>query len=81
MVNPTTASAVGRMMVPMAIRKDIPLINIVRRAEQAELLSSLGAKHVLVSSETDFDAKLSVLAHKLKATSFWMPSAANLHSD
>ncbi len=70
MVNTAAASALGRMMVRLAIRKDIPLINIVRRAEQAELLSSLGAKHVLVSSETDFDAKLSVLAHKLKATLF-----------
>ncbi len=69
-VNTAAASALGRMLVRLALKNNIPLINIVRRPEQAELLHSLGAKHVLVSSEADFHAQLSTLAHKLKATFF-----------
>jgi NADPH2:quinone reductase len=69
-VNTAAASALGRMMVRLASKKSIPLINVVRRAEQTEMLYSLGAKHVLVSSEMDFGAKLSTLAHQLKATLF-----------
>jgi NADPH:quinone reductase-like Zn-dependent oxidoreductase len=67
-VNTAAASALGRMMVRLALKKNVPLINVVRRAEQAEILYSLGAKHVLVSSEADFNGKLSALAHQLKAT-------------
>ncbi len=67
-VNTAAASALGRMMVRLALKKNVPLINIVRREEQAELLFSIGAKYVLVSTEADFNQKLSVLAHQLKAT-------------
>jgi NADPH:quinone reductase-like Zn-dependent oxidoreductase len=70
LVNTAAASALGKMMVRMAMTKNIPLINIVRRKEQAELLFSLGAKYVLVSSEAGFDKDLSALAHSLKATFF-----------
>ena len=62
------ASALGRMMVRLALRKGVPLINIVRRNDQAELLRSLGAEHVLISTEPGFEQKLSALAHRLKAT-------------
>ena len=67
-VNTAAASSLGRMMVRLALKKNIPLINIVRRVEQAELLFSNGAKHVLVSTDQDFNQKLSALAHQLKAT-------------
>lgn len=67
-VNTAAASALGQMMVRLALKYNIGIINIVRRDDQAELLFSIGAKHVLVSSEPGFSAKLSQLAHQLNAT-------------
>lgn len=67
-INTAAASALGRMMVRLALRKGIPLINIVRRKDQADLLHSLGAEHVLISTEPVFDQELSALAHRLNAT-------------
>jgi NADPH:quinone reductase-like Zn-dependent oxidoreductase len=68
LVNTAAASALGKMLVRLALKNNIPLINIVRRTDQAGTLFSLGAKYVLVSTEPDFDGKLSALAHQLKAT-------------
>jgi len=67
-VNTAAASQLGRMLVRMARKKDIPLINIVRRKEQADLLRSLGAEYVLVSTDADFDEALKDLAQRLHAT-------------
>lgn len=67
-VNTAAASQLGRMLVRMAKKRDIPLINVVRRHEQAEMLKSLGADHVLVSEDADFDSKLADLTHRLNAT-------------
>ena len=69
-VNTAAASQLGRMLVRMAKKKGIPLINIVRRKEQSDLLRSLGAEHVLVSTEASFDQKLKELTHRLTATLF-----------
>jgi NADPH:quinone reductase-like Zn-dependent oxidoreductase len=46
----------------------LPVINIVRRQEQVELLESLGAQYVLNSLDEDFPERLRTLAHQLKAT-------------
>ena len=67
-VNTAAASQLGRMLVRMAKKRNIPLINVVRRHEQAEMLRSLGADHVLVSKDADFDSKLAELTHRLGAT-------------
>jgi NADPH2:quinone reductase len=67
-VNTAAASQLGRMLLRLAQKEKIPLINVVRRKEQADLLRSLGADFVLVSAEADFDQKLSELAHCLNAT-------------
>jgi NADPH:quinone reductase-like Zn-dependent oxidoreductase len=69
-VNTAAASQLGRMLIRMAHKKGIQLINIVRRDEQADLLRSLGAEYVLVSTRADFDQKLKELAHRLRATLF-----------
>jgi NADPH2:quinone reductase len=58
------------MLIRMAGKKGIPLINIVRRKEQSDLLRSLGAEYVLVSSDIDFDRQLKELTHRLNATLF-----------
>jgi NADPH2:quinone reductase len=67
-VHTAAASALGRMMLRLAINADYPLINIVRRQEQADLLKSLGAQYVLDSSDPDFPFKLSKLCRDLNAT-------------
>jgi NADPH:quinone reductase-like Zn-dependent oxidoreductase len=67
-VNSAAASQLGRMLLRLTQKKNIPLINIVRREEQADLLRSLGAEHVLVSTDPNFDQELTELTHHLNAT-------------
>src|SRR5579859_2740495 len=67
-VQTAAASALGRMVVRLARKFSLPVINVVRRAEQVELLRKLGAEHVLNSSDADFDAQLRGLARRLRAT-------------
>jgi NADPH:quinone reductase len=67
-VNTAAASQLGRMLLRLSLKHHIQLINVVRREEQAALLRSLGAEHVLVSTEADFDRRLTKLAHRLQAT-------------
>ncbi len=62
------ASALGRMVVRLAAARGVPVVNVVRRKEQVELLKSEGAEHVLDSSEEDFDARLKELCTRLGAT-------------
>ena len=67
-VQTAAASALGKMVVRLGKRFALPVINIVRRAEQAEALRLLGADHVLDSSAADFDTRLKNLCHQLSAT-------------
>jgi NADPH:quinone reductase-like Zn-dependent oxidoreductase len=67
-VNTAAASQLGRMLLRLTQKKNIPLINIVRVEKQAELLRSLGAEYVLVSTNVDFDQELTELTHRLNAT-------------
>lgn len=67
-VHTAAASALGRMVLRLGKRFRLPIVNVVRRAEQVELLRSLGAEYVLNSSETGFDEELRKICHKLGAT-------------
>lgn len=67
LVQTAAASALGRMILRLAQRFDLEVIHIVRRREQAELLRSLGARHVLDSGEAGFDARLRDLSRELGA--------------
>lgn len=67
-VNTAAASQLGRMLLRLSLKTSFPLINIVRREDQAEILRAMGAQYVLVSADADFDQKLSSLAHQLHAT-------------
>lgn len=58
LVHTAAASSLGQMLVRICSEDGVPLINIVRRAEQVALLRSLGAEHVVDSSTPDFEAKL-----------------------
>ena len=67
-INNAAAGALGRMILRLGQVKNVPVIHIVRRDEQVELLRSMKAEHILNSSDTDFDTKLDRLAHGLNAT-------------
>lgn len=67
-VQTAAASALGRMIVRLGRRFSLPIINIVRRAEQVEVLKAAGAEHVLSSSDPDFDPRLQEICHKLRTT-------------
>jgi NADPH:quinone reductase-like Zn-dependent oxidoreductase len=53
-VHTAGASQLGRMLLAMAAESNFPVIHVVRRNAQAELLRSLGAEHVLNSSDESF---------------------------
>ena len=67
-VHTAAASALGRFLCVLAEKKGLPVIHVVRRPEQRELLVKLGARHVLDSSDPGFDKALKSLAKELKAT-------------
>jgi len=62
------ASQVGRMVLRLAADAGVPLVNVVRRDEQVELLRSLGAEHVLDSESASFNEDLRRLCSDLRAT-------------
>ena len=53
-IHTVAASNLGQMLVKICQEDDIPLVNIVRKAEQVELLQGLGATHIVNSSDDDF---------------------------
>lgn len=57
-IHTAAASNLGQMLVKICKADDIPLVNIVRRKEQADLLKSIGATHVVSSSDDDFIPQL-----------------------
>ncbi|MFA9388218.1 MAG: alcohol dehydrogenase catalytic domain-containing protein [Prolixibacteraceae bacterium] len=69
-VNNAAASVLGQMMVKLCQKETLPLINIVRRQEQVDLLTSMGAQYVLNSSDLNFEIQLKSLSEQLKATLF-----------
>jgi len=57
-IQTAAAGDLWRLFSHLCMQSKTPLINIVRRDEQAELLRSLGAKHVLNSTAADFEPEL-----------------------
>src|SRR4051812_9050580 len=57
-VQTAAAGALGKMVVRLGKRFSLPIINVVRRAEQVEVLRHVGGEHIVDSSAPDFDAKL-----------------------
>jgi NADPH2:quinone reductase len=66
LVHTAAASNLGQMLNRLCIQEQIPLVNIVRRAEQEELLRSAGAAYVCNSASPAFMKELTAA---LKATS------------
>jgi NADPH:quinone reductase len=57
-VHAAAASNLGQMLVKICLEDGVPLVNIVRSADQVTLLKGLGATHVLNSTDADFMAQL-----------------------
>jgi NADPH:quinone reductase-like Zn-dependent oxidoreductase len=58
LVHTAAASNLGQMLNRICLKDGVPLVNVVRSAEQAALLRSQGAVHVCDSSAPDFVATL-----------------------
>lgn len=68
LVHTAAASTLGQMLVRLCRADDVPLVNVVRREDQAELLRGLGADHVVVSSHDSFTADLTAAVAATGAT-------------
>ena len=64
-VHTAAASNLGQMLVKICKDDSVPLVNIVRKSEQVELLKTLGAEHICNISEPDF---MESLVDALEAT-------------
>ncbi|MBR0817749.1 zinc-binding dehydrogenase [Bradyrhizobium liaoningense] len=54
LVHTAAASNLGQMLNKICIKDGIPLVNIVRSKEQADILHKIGAKHVVDSTAPSF---------------------------
>jgi len=54
LVHTAAASNLGQMLNKICLKDGIPLINIVRRPEQADILRKIGAKYILDSTSASF---------------------------
>jgi NADPH2:quinone reductase len=57
-VHAAAASNLGQMLVKICLEDGVPLVNIVRSADQVKLLKDLGATHVLNMTDADFMPQL-----------------------
>lgn len=58
LVHTAAASNLGQMLQKICLADGVPLVNIVRKPEQAKLLRELGAKYVCDSSQPSFMQEL-----------------------
>jgi len=79
--NTAAASALGQMLNKVCLENKLPVVNIVRRDEQAELLKSQGAKYVINSSSDNFKNELSSVFTELKVTLAYDAIAGSMASD
>ncbi|PZQ61227.1 MAG: NADH oxidase [Sphingomonas taxi] len=67
-VHTAAASNLGQMLQKICLADGVPLVNIVRSAEQAAILRDIGATHVLNSKDEDFRARLADAVAETGAT-------------
>jgi NADPH2:quinone reductase len=58
LVHTAAASNLGQMLNKICLKDGIALVNIVRSAEQAKILTDIGAKHVVDSTSPNFQQEL-----------------------
>lgn len=67
-VQNAAAGQVGRMVIKLAQKAGTPVVNIVRRQEQVELLQQLGAEHILNASDPDYADQLREICKRIEVT-------------
>lgn len=77
-VHTAGASQLGRMLLALANEIKYPLIHVVRRDAQVELLRSQNAEHVLNLSDADFADQLRAASARLKATAVFEAIAGDM---
>ncbi len=68
LVHTAAASNLGQMLNRICLADEVPLVNVVRRPEQAALLRDQGAAHVCDSSEATFESDLVTALRETGAT-------------
>lgn len=68
LVHTAAASNLGQMLNKLCLADDVPLVNVVRSAEQEEILRSIGAAHIVNSTEPDFFERLTSAIGETGAT-------------
>src|SRR5271165_2931659 len=68
LVHTAAASNLGQMLNRLCLEEAVPLVNIVRRPEQVDLLRSAGAAYVVNSTAPDFMADLTAVLTETSAT-------------
>jgi NADPH:quinone reductase-like Zn-dependent oxidoreductase len=68
LVHTAAASNLGQMLVKLCLTDEVPLVNIVRKPDQEELLRSLGAVHVCNSASPSFETDLTEALKETSAT-------------
>jgi len=58
LIHTAAASSLGQMLNRICIAEDVPLVNIVRKQEQVDILKAIGATHIVNSSEESFKTDL-----------------------
>jgi NADPH:quinone reductase len=67
-VHTAAASNLGQMLNKLCIEEDIPLVNIVRKSEQEDILKAIGAVHVCNSTSPSFMGDLTQALIETSAT-------------
>ncbi len=68
LVHTAAASNLGQMLNKLCIQDGVSLVNVVRKPEQEKLLRSIGAKHVVDSSQPTFMENLIAALTETNAT-------------
>ena len=68
LIHTAAASNLGQMLVKICKADGVPLVNIVRKAEQEKILRDLGAEHVVNSTSDTFMEDLIAAIAETKAT-------------
>lgn len=68
LVHTAAASSLGQMLNRLCIEERIPLVNIVRKPEQEEILRAIGAEYVVNSTSPSFTQELTEALAQTSAT-------------
>jgi NADPH:quinone reductase-like Zn-dependent oxidoreductase len=68
LVHTAAASSLGQMLNKICLDEGVPLVNVVRKVEQVDILKGIGAKHVCNSSDENFMSDLLAAIDETGAT-------------